>query len=117
MSLLELRDITKSFGAIHALQGVDLTVSEGDVSLYRALTGSRHAMYSSAEFSKANGKERLAIDPWFAFVFLEDAGEYLGAVQTDSEWRIENVLAERGDRGDRGIGRQFRGQPGRRRRA
>ena len=29
MSLLELRDITKSFGAIHALQGVDLTVASG----------------------------------------------------------------------------------------
>ena len=30
MSLLELNSITKSFGAIHALQGVDLTVSEGE---------------------------------------------------------------------------------------
>lgn len=30
MSLLELNDISKSFGAIHALQGVDLEVSEGE---------------------------------------------------------------------------------------
>ena len=44
-----------------------LTVSEGDISLYRALTGSRHALYSSAEFAKANRKERLAVDPLLAF--------------------------------------------------
>ncbi len=30
MSLLELKDITKSFGAIHALQGVDLSISPGE---------------------------------------------------------------------------------------
>ncbi len=30
MSLLELKDITKSFGAIHALQGVDLSVRAGE---------------------------------------------------------------------------------------
>lgn len=30
MSLLELENITKSFGAIHALQGVDLSVSSGE---------------------------------------------------------------------------------------
>lgn len=30
MSLLELREITKSFGAIHALQGVDLEVEPGE---------------------------------------------------------------------------------------
>ena len=30
MSLLELRNITKSFGAIHALQGVDLTIEPGE---------------------------------------------------------------------------------------
>lgn len=30
MSLLELRSITKNFGAIHALQGVDLDVSPGE---------------------------------------------------------------------------------------
>lgn len=44
-----------------------LTISEGDVSLYRALTGSRHALYSSAEFAQSNGKERLAVDPLLAF--------------------------------------------------
>ncbi len=30
MSLLELTNITKSFGAIHALQGVDLTINPGE---------------------------------------------------------------------------------------
>jgi len=30
MSLLELKTITKSFGAIHALQGVDLSISPGE---------------------------------------------------------------------------------------
>ena len=30
MSLLELRSITKNFGAIHALQGVDLDVARGE---------------------------------------------------------------------------------------
>lgn len=49
---------------IHA---TPLTVSAGDVSLYRALTGSRHALYSSAEFAKANGMDGLVIDPLLAF--------------------------------------------------
>ncbi len=44
-----------------------LTVSEGDISLYRALTGSRHALYSSSEFAKAAGHEQLALDPLLAF--------------------------------------------------
>lgn len=30
MSLLQLNDITKSFGAIHALQGIDLTIHPGE---------------------------------------------------------------------------------------
>uniref|UniRef100_UPI00260D8DFB ATP-binding cassette domain-containing protein n=1 Tax=Pelagibius sp. TaxID=1931238 RepID=UPI00260D8DFB len=30
MSLLELNDITKSFGAIHALQGIDLSIKPGE---------------------------------------------------------------------------------------
>ena len=30
MSLLELTGISKSFGAIHALQGIDLSISEGE---------------------------------------------------------------------------------------
>ncbi|MEM7492138.1 MAG: MaoC family dehydratase [Pseudomonadota bacterium] len=44
-----------------------LTVSEGDIALYRGLTGSRFAMYSSAEFAKANGFDRLPVDPLLAF--------------------------------------------------
>ena len=44
-----------------------LTVSDGDVSLYRALTGSRHVMFSSAEFAMANGFDRLPLDPLLAF--------------------------------------------------
>ncbi|MEO0881630.1 MAG: MaoC family dehydratase [Pseudomonadota bacterium] len=44
-----------------------LTISEGDISLYRALTGSRHAMFSSDPFAKANGCDRTPIDPLLAF--------------------------------------------------
>ncbi len=44
-----------------------LTLSEGDISLYRALTGARHALYSSAPFAIAAGHERLQIDPLIAF--------------------------------------------------
>ncbi|MEM1150392.1 MAG: MaoC family dehydratase [Pseudomonadota bacterium] len=44
-----------------------LTVSEGDIALYRALTGTRHAMFSSAEFAKANGFDRMPLDPLLAF--------------------------------------------------
>lgn len=44
-----------------------LTVSEGDISLYRALTGSRHALYSADTFARANGFDRLAVDPLLAF--------------------------------------------------
>ncbi|MEL7129682.1 MAG: MaoC family dehydratase [Pseudomonadota bacterium] len=44
-----------------------LTVSEGDISLYRALTGSRHAIYSADTFAKANGFDRLPVDPLLAF--------------------------------------------------
>ena len=31
------------------------TVTEGDIALYRALTGNRYAQYSSAEFARAAG--------------------------------------------------------------
>ena len=48
---------------IHA---TPLTVSSGDVSLYRALTGSRHALYASSSFADAAGKP-AAIDPLLAF--------------------------------------------------
>ena len=44
-----------------------LTVTSGDVSLYRALTGSRHALYSAATFAQANGYDDLPIDPLLAF--------------------------------------------------
>lgn len=43
------------------------TVTEGDIALYRALTGNRYAQYSSAEFAKAAGLPGLAIDPIHAF--------------------------------------------------
>ena len=44
-----------------------LTLSEGDISLYRALTGARHALYSAAPFAMANGFDRLPVDPLLAF--------------------------------------------------
>lgn len=44
-----------------------LTVTAGDISLYRALTGSRHALYSAATFATANGYDDLPIDPLLAF--------------------------------------------------
>ncbi|MEM6900712.1 MAG: MaoC family dehydratase [Pseudomonadota bacterium] len=49
---------------IHA---TPLTVSEGDISLYRALTGSRHAIFSSVPFATANGFDRMPVDPLLAF--------------------------------------------------
>ncbi|MEL7040316.1 MAG: MaoC family dehydratase [Pseudomonadota bacterium] len=44
-----------------------LTVTTGDISLYRALTGSRHALFSAAPFAIANGFDGLPIDPLLAF--------------------------------------------------
>lgn len=44
-----------------------LTVSEGDISLYRALTGTRHAMFSAETFATANGFDRMPVDPLLAF--------------------------------------------------
>ncbi|MCL4149001.1 UNVERIFIED_CONTAM: hypothetical protein GTU68_064383 [Idotea baltica] len=44
-----------------------LTVTSGDIALYRALTGSRHALYSAETFAAANGFDRLAVDPLLAF--------------------------------------------------
>jgi len=44
-----------------------LTVSQGDISLYRALTGSRHALYSSAVFAENAGRDQLEVDPLLAF--------------------------------------------------
>lgn len=44
-----------------------LTVTTGDISLYRALTGSRHALFSAATFATSNGYDGLPIDPLLAF--------------------------------------------------
>lgn len=44
-----------------------LTVTSGDISLYRALTGSRHALFSAETFATANGFEALPVDPLLAF--------------------------------------------------
>ncbi len=43
------------------------TVTEGDVALYRALTGNRFALYSSAPMAQAAGLKGLALDPLHAF--------------------------------------------------
>tara|TARA_R110001606_G_scaffold8133_3_gene35790 strand:+ start:54 stop:1103 length:1050 start_codon:yes stop_codon:yes gene_type:complete len=43
------------------------TLTEGDIALYRAMTGNRFAQYSSAEFAKAAGMPGLCIDPLHAF--------------------------------------------------
>jgi 2-methylfumaryl-CoA hydratase len=43
------------------------TLTEGDIALYRALTGNRYAQYSSAEFARAAGMAGLSIDPLHAF--------------------------------------------------
>jgi 2-methylfumaryl-CoA hydratase len=43
------------------------TLTEGDIALYRAMTGNRYAQYSSAEFAKAAGFPGLCIDPLHAF--------------------------------------------------
>lgn len=44
-----------------------LTVSDGDISLYRSLTGARHALYSASTFATANGYDQLPVDPLLAF--------------------------------------------------
>lgn len=44
-----------------------LTVTSGDISLYRALTGSRPAYYSSNTFAKMAGAQTLQVDPLLAF--------------------------------------------------
>jgi len=44
-----------------------LTVTTTDIALYRALTGSRHALYSSAPFSERAGQAALKVDPLLAF--------------------------------------------------
>ena len=44
-----------------------VTVTSGDVSLYRALTGSRHALYSSEPFSGLVDGRTLRLDPLMVF--------------------------------------------------
>lgn len=44
-----------------------LTVNEADMTTYRALTGSRYALYSAAPFARAAGFERPPIDPLIVF--------------------------------------------------
>ena len=57
-------DFRPGMELVHA---TPLTLSAGDVSLYRALTGSRHALYSAETFATANGFRALPIDPLLAF--------------------------------------------------
>ena len=57
-------DFTLGRELIHA---TPLTLSAGDVSLYRGLTGSRHALYSSDEFAALATGHRAPIDPLLAF--------------------------------------------------
>lgn len=57
-------DFKPGMEIVHA---TPLTVSEGDISLYRALTGSRHALYSAETFATANGFPALPVDPLLAF--------------------------------------------------
>ena len=44
-----------------------LTLTEADLALYRSLTGSRYALYSSTPFAKAAGFDRQPVDPLIVF--------------------------------------------------
>ncbi len=44
-----------------------LTLHDGDGALYRALTGSRHALYSAETFAISAGFDRQPLDPLLAF--------------------------------------------------
>ncbi|WP_084396333.1 MaoC family dehydratase [Henriciella aquimarina] len=57
-------DFKPGMELVHA---TPLTLSTGDISLYRALTGSRHALYSAETFARANGFRGLPVDPLLAF--------------------------------------------------
>jgi len=57
-------DFTLGRVLVHA---TPLTVSAGDITLYRALTGSRHAYYSSAQFAALVDDRALQVDPLLAF--------------------------------------------------
>jgi 2-methylfumaryl-CoA hydratase len=43
------------------------TITDGDISLYTALTGSRYALFSSDEFANACGLGQAPVDPLLAF--------------------------------------------------
>ena len=57
-------DFKPGMELVHA---TPLTLTAGDISIYRALTGSRHALYSAETFATANGFDALPIDPLLAF--------------------------------------------------
>jgi 2-methylfumaryl-CoA hydratase len=57
-------DFTLGRVLVHA---TPLTVGTGDISLYRAMTGTRHAYYSSAQFAGLADQQALKIDPLLAF--------------------------------------------------
>ncbi len=57
-------DFTVGMELVHA---TPQTLTEGDIALYRALTGNRFAQYSSREFALQAGYPGLAIDPVHAF--------------------------------------------------
>lgn len=59
-----LEDFSVGMQIAHA---TPLTVSSGDVPLYRALTGSRQAVFSSEPFAIAVGLPDLPVDPLVAF--------------------------------------------------
>lgn len=44
-----------------------LTLTEADLALYRSLTGSRYALYSSTPFAQAAGFDRQPVDPLIVF--------------------------------------------------
>lgn len=44
-----------------------LTINEADIAIYRSLTGSRYALYSSTPFANAAGFDRQPIDPLIVF--------------------------------------------------
>ena len=57
-------DFTLGRVLVHA---TPLTVSAGDIALYRALTGGRHAYYSSEQFAGLVDEHALQVDPLLAF--------------------------------------------------
>ncbi len=71
-----ISDMTKSFSGYYfenfyvgmqLRHATPLTLSTGDVSLYRALTGNRFAPYSAETFAAGIGFDRLPVDPLLAF--------------------------------------------------